>query len=72
MFECIWIFQFSIASLWSSIEVAYRGYMSRLVDQEEPQTEEHDYDYKEELGDNLPIGATSHPTSYNPIRNATM
>ena len=45
--------------------------MSRLTDPEEPQTEEHDPDYTEELGDDLP-GATSHPTSQNPIRHAIM
>ena len=37
-------------------------YMSRLIDLEEPQTEENDPDYTEELGDDLP-GATSHLTS---------
>ena len=42
--------------------VAYRGYMSRLTDPEEPQTMEHDPDYTKELGDDLP-GAMSHPTS---------
>ena len=62
VFECIWIFWVSIASLWSSIGVAYRGYMSRLTDSEEPQAEEHDPNYTEELGDDL-LGATSHPTS---------
>jgi hypothetical protein len=36
--------------------------MSRLIDLEEPQTEEYDPDYTKELGDDLP-GATSHPTS---------
>ena len=36
--------------------------MSRLTDPEEPQTDEHDPDYTEELGDDLP-SATSHPTS---------
>ena len=46
--------------------------MSHLIDPEEPQTEEHDYDYKEELGDNLPVGVTSHPTSYNPTRHTIM
>ena len=45
--------------------------MSRLTDPEEPQTEEHDPDYIEELGDDL-LGATSYPTSQNPIRHATM
>ena len=45
--------------------------MSRLADPEEPQTKEHDPNYTEELGDNLP-GAMSHPTSQNPIRHATM
>ena len=45
--------------------------MSHFTDLEEPQTEEHDPDYIEELGDDLP-GATSHPTSQNPIRHATM
>ena len=33
--------------------------MSRLVDSEEPQTEEHDPDYIKELRDDLP-DATSH------------
>ena len=45
--------------------------MSCLIDPEEPQTEELDPDYTEELGDDLP-GATSHPTLQNPIRHATM
>ena len=62
MFECICIFEFSIASFLLSIGVTYRGYMSRLIDPEEPQAEEHDLDYTEELGDDLP-GATSHPAS---------
>ena len=43
--------------------------MSRLIDPEEPQTEEHDPDYTEELGDDL-LGAMSYPTS--PIRHDTM
>jgi hypothetical protein len=37
--------------------------MSRLIDLEEQKTEEDDPDYIEELGDDLPAGATSHPTS---------
>jgi hypothetical protein len=37
--------------------------MSRLIDLEEQKTEEDDPDYIEELGDDLPTGATSHPTS---------
>ena len=45
--------------------------MSRLIDLEEPQNEEHDPDYIEELGDDL-LGATSHPTSKNPIGQAIM
>ena len=36
--------------------------MSRLIDLEEPQIEEHDSDYTKELRDDL-SGATSHPTS---------
>jgi hypothetical protein len=44
------------------IGVAYRGYMSRLTDPEEPPTEEYDPDYTEDLGDDL-LGATSYPTS---------
>jgi hypothetical protein len=36
--------------------------MSRLKDPEEPQTEEYDPDYTEEVEDDLP-GAMSHPTS---------
>ena len=45
--------------------------MSHLTDPKEPQTEEHGPDYIEELGDDL-LGATSHPTSKNPIGQATM
>ena len=56
------LFLFSIASLWLSIGVSYRGYMSRLIDLEVPQTDEHDHDYIEELGDDL-LGAKSHQTS---------
>ena len=37
--------------------------MSCLADLEEPQTEEYDPDYTKELGDDLPTGAMSHPTS---------
>jgi hypothetical protein len=36
--------------------------MYRLVDPEEPLTEEYDPDYTEDLEDNL-LGAMSHPTS---------
>ena len=42
--------------------VTYCGYMSRLTDPEEPQTEEYELDYTEGLGDDL-LGAMSHPTS---------
>ena len=45
--------------------------MSRLIDLEEPQTKEHDPDYTEELGYDLP-GAMSHPTSQNTIIHAIM
>ena len=41
--------------------------MSRLIDPKEPQTEEHDPNYTEELGDDQAVGATSYLTSYNPI-----
>ena len=34
-----------------------------LIDLEDPQTEEYDPNYIEELGDDFPIGAMSHPTS---------
>jgi hypothetical protein len=34
-----------------------------LTDPEDPKTEEYDPDYTEELGDDFPAGATSHPTS---------
>ena len=63
MFQCIWIFQISIASLWLSIGVAYRGYMSHITALEELEPKEDDYDYMEELGDDQSTGATSHPTS---------
>ena len=63
MFECIWIFWFSIASLWTSIGVTYRDYMSRLTALEEQDFEEDDYEYMEELRDDQAAGATSHPTS---------
>ena len=38
--------------------------LSRLTALEEHQPEEEDYDpdYIKELGDDLPVGATSHPT----------
>ena len=52
-----------------SIGVAYRDYISRLTDPEEPTTEEYDPDYTEEPEDDLP-GATSHATSLNPISHA--
>jgi hypothetical protein len=32
--------------------------MFRFIDPEEPQTKEYDPDYTEELGDDLPAGAT--------------
>ena len=46
--------------------------MSRLVAPEEHNPKEEDYDYTEELGDDLPTGATSHATSYYSIRHAIM
>ena len=59
MFEYIWIFWISIASLWTSIGVVYRDYMSRLTVLKEPQLDEEDYDYSEELGDDLTAGSMS-------------
>ena len=37
--------------------------MSHLAHSEDPQTEEYDPDYTKELGNDLPAGAMSHPTS---------
>jgi len=37
--------------------------MSRFIAPEEQNPEKDDYDYTEELGDDLPVGAMSHPTS---------
>jgi hypothetical protein len=37
--------------------------MSRFTAPDEQNPQEDDYDYTEELGDDLPTGATSHPTS---------
>ena len=51
MFECIWIFWLSIASLCLSIGVAYRDYMSRLKAPEEQEFEEDDYEYTADLRD---------------------
>ena len=52
-----------VASLWTSIGAAKRGVTSRFADPEEYQLDGDDYDYAEELGDDLLPGATSHPPS---------
>ena len=46
--------------------------MSRFTALEEQNPEKDDYDYTEELGVDLPTGATSHLTSKDPIRHAIM
>ena len=62
MFECIWLFWISIASLYYSIDVANATIIRTYVDLEENQTDE-DHEYREENGDDYTEGATSHPIS---------
>ena len=62
VYECIWVFLDLVASLWTSIGAAKRGITSRFADPEEYLPDD-DYDYAEELGDDLLPGATSHPPS---------
>ena len=41
--------------------------MSRFADPEEEEPKEEDYNYTDELGDDLTIGAMSHTTSYRGV-----
>ena len=55
-------FEFFIASLCYSIDVANVTIMRWFVDSEENRTDE-DREYREEYGDDCTEGATSHPIS---------
>ena len=55
-------FEFFIASLCYSIDVANATIIRSYADSEENQTDE-DREYHEEYGDDFTKGATSHPTS---------
>ena len=55
-------FEFFIASLCYSIDVANATIMRSFADSEENRTDE-DREYREEYGDDYTEGATSHPIS---------
>ena len=55
-------FEFFIASLCYSIDVANATVMRSFADSEENQMDE-DHEYREEYGDDYTEGATSHPIS---------